>query len=366
LRHRLEAEFLRRGCVTGIALKVKEPPIPGRVEFTLHSQILRLAPGLAFSAAIAALAIMASGSLFAGAVSPLFIAMGLGIVYRNLAGTPSAIVPGLKFGLRRILRAGVMLLGLQLTISQIVEVQLTGVAIIAVTLVATFLFTVWIGRTLGVDRKLTELIAAGTSICGASAIIATNTVTKASDEDVTYAVACVTIFGSISMFVYPLLPGLLLLAPQAYGLWAGASIHEVAQVVAAAFQDGEAAGHMGTVAKLSRVIMLAPAVVALSVLAARRNRSVVVGAESPGTPLPYFVLGFVAFVVVNSFTAIPPAVTALTTPLTVFFLSLSLAAMGLETDLRKLKARGMAPIMLGAASGLFIALFSLALIKLTG
>ena len=310
------------------------------------------------------MAIVVSGSLFSGIVSPLFIAMGLGVVFHNLAGTPIRAMPGLKFCLRRILRFAVMLLGLQLTISQITEVQWTGLVIIVVTLMATFLFTVWIGRLLGVERKLTELIAAGTSICGASAIIATNTVTQASDEDVTYAVACVTIFGSISMFVYPLLPGLLRLTPHAYGLWAGTSIHEVAQVVAAAFQDGEAAGHMGTIAKLSRVIMLAPAVVALSVLASRRDRGAALEA-APRTPLPYFVVGFIALVGLNSFIAIPPAVIAWTTPLTAFLLSLSLAAMGLETDVRKLRARGLRPVTLGAAAGLFIAAFSLALIKLT-
>ena len=116
------------------------------------------------------------------------------------------------------------------------------------------------------------MIAAGTSICGASAVIATNTVTKAHDEDVAYAVACVTVFGSIAMFVYPLLPGLLHLDPHAFGLWSGASIHEIAQVVAAAFQDGQQAGEFGTIAKLSRVMMLAPVVIGLGLMAARRQR----------------------------------------------------------------------------------------------
>lgn len=316
------------------------------------------------SGTIAVLALFASFVLFAGMVSPLFIAMGLGILFRNLVGTPAAAVPGLKFGLRRILRLAVMLLGLQLTMAQIAEVQWTGFMIIVVTLVATFLFTMCVGQALGVDRKLTELIAVGTSICGASAIIAANTVTQASDEDVTYAIACVTVFGSIAMFAYPLLPGLLNLAPHAYGLWAGASIHEVAQVVAAAFQDGATAGHIGTVAKLSRVIMLAPAVLTLSILAARRNRGSV-ETVAPGSPLPYFVLGFIALVGLNSVAALPPPVTRWTVGLTAFLLSLSLAAMGLETDVRKLKARGLRPILLGASAGLFIAAFSLALIKWT-
>ncbi len=177
--------------------------------------------------------------------------------------------PGVGFSLRRLLRFGIILLGFQLTISQVIEVGSRGFLIIAATLAATFVFTVWMGKLLGVDRKLAQLIAAGTSICGASAVIATNTVTNAHDEDVAYAVACVTVFGSVAMFTYPLLPGLLHLDPHAFGLWTGASVHEIAQVVAAAFQDGKAAGEFGTIAKLSRVMLLAPVVIALGLLAAR-------------------------------------------------------------------------------------------------
>jgi uncharacterized integral membrane protein (TIGR00698 family) len=117
---------------------------------------------------------------------------------------------------------------------------------------------------LGVGRKLAELIAVGTSISGASAIIAANTVTEAHDEDVAYAIASVTIFGSIAMFAYPRLPGLLHLDSQAYGLWSGASIHEIAQAVAASFQNRQRADEIGTMVKLARVMLLAPVVFALS------------------------------------------------------------------------------------------------------
>ena len=145
-------------------------------------------------------------------------------------------------------------------------------AVIATTLFATFIFTKWFGRLIGVDRKLAELIAAGTSICGASAVIATNTVTEAHDEDVAYAVACVTVFGSLAMFLYPALPGVLHLDTRAFGLWSGASIHEIAQVVAAAFQVGKESGEYGTIAKLTRVTMLAPLVIGLGLLASHRQR----------------------------------------------------------------------------------------------
>jgi uncharacterized integral membrane protein (TIGR00698 family) len=198
--------------------------------------------------------------------------------------------------------------------------------------------------------------------------MATNTVTDAHDEDVAYAVACVTIFGSVAMFIYPLLPGLLHLDPHAFGLWTGASIHEIAQVVAAAFQDGQKAGEFGTIAKLSRVMLLAPIVIAMGLAAARdvKKTKSDTTPSSARPPMPWFVLGFVALVGVNSMVTIPGDAKAWIVAATTFLLSVALAAMGLETDISKLAAKGFRPALLGAFAFLFIAGFSLALIKLTG
>src|SRR5271168_4029353 len=224
-------------------------------------------PGLLLTSAIAGAAFALRQVPGVATFSPMILAIVIGITFHNLIGTPARAKTGVAFSLRKVLRFAIILLGLQLTAEQVLEVGATGLAVIALTLVGTFVFTIWLGRLLGVERKLAELIAAGTSICGASAVIATNTVTDAPDEDVAYAVACVTVFGSIAMFAYPLLPGLLHLDPHAFGLWTGASIHEIAQVVAATFQDGKAAGDFGTIAKLSRVTMLAPVVITLGLLA---------------------------------------------------------------------------------------------------
>ena len=190
-------------------------------------------------------------------------------------------------------------------------------------------------------------------------MIASNTVTNASDEDVAYAVACVTVFGSVAMFGYPLLPGLLQLTPHAYGLWAGSSIHEIAQVVAAAYQDGIQAGDSATIAKLTRVMMLAPVVLSLGLLA-RSSR----GSEARArVPMPWFVLGFVALIVVNSLSPIPAAIKSPVGVMTAFGLSVALAAMGLETDIRKLRAKGLRPFLLGLIAFFFISGFSLLLIR---
>ncbi|WP_395447162.1 YeiH family protein [Aminobacter sp. UC22_36] len=326
----------------------------------------RLLPGLLLAAGIAALAFALRHLPGVSSFSPMIIAIVLGIAFHNLVGTPATARPGVAFSMRKVLRFAIILLGLQLTASQVAEVGAMGIAIIATTLVATFAFTVWLGRLVGVDARLAELIAAGTSICGASAVIATNTVTKAPDEDVAYAVACVTVFGSIAMFVYPLLPGLLQLGPHAYGLWAGSSIHEIAQVVAASFQDGQQAGEFGTVAKLTRVMMLAPMVIALGVAARQRAKSSREAHSSTAAPIPWFVLGFVAMVGINSLVDIPAEAQAWIVTSTTFLLTMALAAMGLETDIGKLRAKGLRPFFLGLAAFLFIATFSLMLVKLLG
>jgi uncharacterized integral membrane protein (TIGR00698 family) len=330
-----------------------------------HRQSTSIWSGLVLTAAIAGCSFALRDIPGLDLFSPMILSIVIGVLFHNVVGTPARAKPGVVFSLHRVLRFGIVLLGLQLTAQEVVEVGATGIAIIALTLVSTFIFVTWFGTVIGVDRKLTQLIAAGTSICGASAVIATNTVTQAHDEDVAYAVACVTVFGTIAMFAYPLLPDLLHLGPRAFGLWSGASIHEIAQVIAAAFQAGRQAGEFATIAKLSRVMMLAPTVIVLSFLAARkarRNGHV----HAQGTPpMPWFVLGFVALAGVNSIVTIPAEIRHLIVLATTFMLSMALAAMGLETDVVKLRAKGIRPFLLGLSAFIFIAGFSLMLVEMT-
>lgn len=321
-------------------------------------------PGLVLTCAIACAAYLLRLVPGVGTFSPMIIAILLGTALHNTIGTPTIARAGVVFSLKRLLRLAIILLGLQLTTQQVAAVGVTGMVIILVTLFATFVVTKRLGRAFGVERRLAELIAAGTSICGASAVIATNTVTRAPDEDVAYAVACVTVFGSLSMFLYPALPGLLHLDAHHFGLWSGASIHEIAQVVAATFQDGREAGEFGTIAKLSRVMLLAPLVLGLGVIAAWRPSTHGDAQVRARAPIPWFVFGFIALILVNSMGLVPSFAKYVLVPATTFLLTVALAAMGLETDIRKLRARGLRPLALGAASWLFISVFSLVLIEL--
>lgn len=327
----------------------------------LATAAVRLAPGLAVAALIACLAYLLRQLPGLGNFSPMIIAILIGILVRNTLGTHAVLTPGIGFSMRRLLRAAIILLGLQLTFAQVAATGLNGVAIIVATVLSTFVFTLAVGRLLGVEARLTQIIATGTSICGASAAAAAGAVVAADDEDIAYAVACVTVFGSIAMFAYPMLADPLGLGPRDFGLWAGASIHEIAQVVAATFTVGREAGEFGTVAKLTRVMLLAPMVFTMAAVVVRRQS----GVAGVKPPLPWFVAGFIALVAINSLIALPITFKQDVGVLSTFLLTMALAAMGLETSLVKLKARGLRPALLGAIASLFIASFSLMLIKLT-
>jgi len=319
--------------------------------------------GIVLTCGVAGVAVWLHSLPRIGTFSALILAIVLGMMVRNTIGVSTLASAGVAFCLRKVLRFAIILLGLQISFIQVAQVGGPGMAIVAATLAATFGFTVWLGQRMGIDRKLAQLIGAGTSICGASAVIATNVVTKGSDEDVAYGVAVVTVFGSLSMFLYPVLEHVLQLTPKAFGLWSGASIHEVAQVIAAAFQDGKVAGQFGTISKLSRVMLLAPTVLILGLLEAR-------GSATGGKldlkkiPVPWFVLGFVAMIGFNSLGILPDHVRAIVVSFNQFLLAIALAAMGLETSIVKLRQKGLKPLLLGASAWVFISTFSLVLIRL--
>lgn len=309
--------------------------------------------GLAASVAAAAFVLKALGLPVVASFSPLMLAILIGMTVRNLVGRPEAARAGLAAALRTPLRLGIVLLGLQVTLTEILAIGWAGLAILAFAVSATFLFTIWMGRQLGVPRGLTTLIAAGTGVCGASAIVAANTVVRDEDESVAYALATVTLFGTIAMFGYPVLASTLPLGELAYGLWSGASVHEVAQVVAAGFARGEASGEFATVTKLARVLMLAPLVLLMGLWAHRlSSRS---DAGSGRAPMPWFVFGFLGMVLLAGTGWIEAEWRSSANLITQALLAFALAAVGLETDLRKLVAQGWRPLVLGATATLFIA-----------
>ncbi|WP_245624540.1 YeiH family protein [Belnapia moabensis] len=311
----------------------------------------RLAPGLAAAFVIAATSTVLRNATDVAALNPVVLALAIGMAVRSVLGAPQILKHGIAFAVRPLLRAAIVLLGLSVTLGQLLGLGAGALGLAILVVAATLPITIWLGSRLGVDRPLAQLIGAGTAICGASAIVAANQVARGQDEDVTYALAVITLCGTAAMLVYPALAAPLGLDAHSYGLWAGASVHEVVQAVGAAAAGGPEAAQSGTVMKLARVFLLAPAVAALGLWAGQDG-----GAKAP---VPWFAFGFLGLVLLGSTGVVPGAVVDASRTIVPLMLATSVAALGLSTDLRALRARGGAPLILGVASTLLIALLGL-------
>lgn len=326
---------------------------------TAASRLLGLMPGVALSAGLAFAAIAIRRLPGLGHLSPAMVAILLGIVLRRFIGLRPNVKAGLGFTMRTLLRLAVVLLGLQVTFSQIIGMGVTTLLSVAAGLLVCFFGTVWMGARLGIDPKLARLIATGTSICGASAIVAANSVTRGKDEDVGYALAAITLLGIVAMLTEPAASLLLHMAPGQAGVWVGASLHDVAQVVAAGSQLGDEATRNATIAKMVRILMLAPMVLGMAAYEHRRNK----GRDEPHAkiPVPWFVFGFLALAGLNSASLVPPEVIRITGLSAGVMLAAAVGAMGFAMDLRALHRKGLRPLILAVASWLLIAGVSLGL-----
>lgn len=304
-------------------------------------------------------------------VSALVLAIVAGAVLRNVGAVRASAQPGLTWSARRLLRAGVVLLGLQLSLPAVAALGVRGVVVIVATVAVTFGATVLLGPALGVPRRLALLVATGFSICGAAAVAAMSAVVdpegghEGADDDAATAVALVTLFGTLALVALPLLAGPVGFDDDAAGLWIGASVHEVAQVVAAGGAVSAAALAVATVTKLGRVVLLAPLVAGVGLVV--RSRRVTAGPTAYGDvpavalratrpPLvPLFVLGFLAAVALRSTGVLPDVVLDAASWATTTLLTAAMVGLGAGVDVRRLRRTGGRAALLGAASTLVAA-----------
>lgn len=328
------------------------------------AQIGVLAPGFLLCVAVALVALALQRLPGMSHFSSLGIAMLLGIALGNIRSAGQVLKPGIDFATKRVLRFAVVLLGFQVTWSAIAGLGWAVLASTSAILALTFVVTRWVGVRIGVDRGLSELIAAGTAVCGATAVVSTNTVTRAPDEIAAYAVASVTLFGTIAIFLYPHLAARFGLDATTFGLWMGMSVHEVAQVTAAAYSGGNTALEAAILAKFARVLLLGPLVLALCVLTVDRLSP---GAEAkPKVAMPWFIVFFAMVVAANSAIAMPEELRSSASTAAAFLLTTALAAIGMETSLAKFRKLGPSPLLLGAFSSAFIAIASLLTLIILG
>ncbi len=331
----------------------------------------RLAPGL-LAAATATAAAFATSRLVPG-LGPTTVAVVLGLLVANAGLQRPALGPGTAFASRRLLRTAVVLLGLQLPLSALVALGWEGLAVVVGVVVATFAGTLLLGRALGVSPARSLLVSTGFSICGASAVAAVEPLSKARKDDVSTAIALVTLCGSLAILVLPPLRGPLGLDPVAFGAWTGASVHDVGQVVATASRvDG--ALQTAVVVKLARVAMLAP-LVALVGLAARRAARLAADAGGDGAGgsagrrvplLPLFVVGFLVAAGVRTAGVLPAGALEAAQLVQTVLLVAALYALGTGIRLGALVRTGGRSLVLGLASWVLVAGLAYAGVRLLG
>ena len=286
------------------------------------------------------------------AVGVLTWSIGLGVVAANTGVLPRRVGTSLAKVTKKLLRVGIVLLGFSVSFGSIAALGLPLIAVVAVSLVATLVLTTWVGRRLGLSPARSLLLGTGTAICGASAIAAMEDTAGADEEDVTIAIAMVTLFGTIALVLLPLLQGPLGLNDLQFGAWAGASVHEVGQVVAAASPAGAAVLAIAVVVKLTRVVMLAPMVAAVSVIQRIRNTNPTT--EGKRTPIvPLFVLGFLACVALRSTGLLPEQALSWITQIQVAALGAALFGMGCSVKIASL-AKGSGAVLLTSTIGTLI------------
>jgi uncharacterized integral membrane protein (TIGR00698 family) len=323
--------------------------------------------GLLFVALFAmAATYLAEFSLFKQlAISPLIIGIVVGMLYGNSLAYKCSNdwQAGILFSTKTLLRLGIVFYGFRLTFQNVVEVGLSGVVLSIAIVITTFVFGYWFGiKVLKLDRDLSILISAGSAICGAAAVLATEPVIKAEPYKTSIAVATVVVFGTLAMFIYPLLyqNGLLGLTEQAMGAYIGGTLHEVAHVVGAGASMNDEVANTAVIVKMLRVMLLAPFLLVLSLWIARLYRQgikVSENSEDKKSPkaaitIPWFALGFIGIVGFNSLNLLPVHMVEDINQLDNFALTMAMTALGMETRFSKFKNVGFKPIYL--ASVLFV------------
>lgn len=284
--------------------------------------------------------------------SPMIIGIILGMLYANSLrnNLPETWVPGIQFCSKRILRIGIILYGFRLTFQDIVNVGVSGIVIDAIVVAVTILGGIAIGRMLKMDGDTALLTSVGSGICGAAAVLGAESTIRTQPYKTAVSVATVVIFGTLSMFLYPIAyrSGLLDLTPQEMGIYSGATLHEVAHAVGAGNAMGGEIANVAIIVKMIRVMLLVPVLLILGFWMARR-KSGDNAAEGKGkVNIPWFAVGFLLVIGFNSFDLLPAALVDTINYIDTFLLTMAMAALGAETSIDKFKKAGAKPFILAA------------------
>jgi uncharacterized integral membrane protein (TIGR00698 family) len=318
-------------------------------------------------------------------IEPVMIAIILGMILSNAFGLSKIFQPGVKFSVKKLLPLGIVLLGARLNFAELLKVGAEGLILsVFETLLALALLYV-LTIVFKLPRKLGVLLGIGTAICGGTAIVAAAPVIEAEEKDVAFSVATVTLLGLIAMFLLPVLGHVLQLSSKAFGIWAGLAIHQTPQVIAAGFAYDNEAGQTATIVKLARVCLLAPVVFLLGLLYARHKVKQTGSSERKNINyahlFPMFVLGFLAFALLNTAGLLPKLTLHIGQggilhpgdrnanlanffeQISKFLITVSMAGVGLETKFAAMRQTGLKPLIASFIAALIIGCLILAIIQ---
>ena len=320
-------------------------------------------PGILFVLLIALLANYL-GSMFPVVGGAIFSIL-IGFMIRQFFGVPSFLGPGVGYTLKKLLKLAIILLGFSFSFAEIASVGVDALVIIIIAVISGVFLTFFISRLAGLHGNIPLLIGLGTGICGATAIVTSSSIIKAKEEETLYAVNTIFAFNVLAVFIYPLIGNMLNMSHHEFGVWAGAAIHDTSSVVAAGYSFSNEAGDTSVVVKLMRTLLLVPAAIGLSFLISMKSAQID-GAETKWTAIkksfPVFILFFAGAAALNSFISLPESWTDQTSSMAKFIIIMVMASVGLGTDIKKIKAAGLRPLLVGLVSSAIMGGISLALV----
>lgn len=298
---------------------------------------------------------------FFSVLGVMIMSILLGMAWKWLMGVPEVASSGITFSSKVLLRLGIILMGLRLNLEQIIAAGITTILIDVSVIVFTITFMLLLGKLLSIDRHLSALIAVGTAVCGAAAIVAVAPLIGAKKESTAISVAFIAILGTIVSVFYSFSYGLLGLDQTEFGILTGATLHELAHVIAAASPGGDISTDTALLVKLGRVVLLIPVAIGMSLLF---NRHTDKAKSYKALPVPWFIIGFLFMCIVNTYLPIPRAVVDACIGTSVFLLSMAMAGLGLSVHFSEFKKLNLQVLITGVTGSIAVILLGFILVWL--
>lgn len=329
-------------------------------------KISKIIPGIMLALAIAVVATMIEKILPTPIIGGSVIALFIGMFLNTKIDTEKTLKPGISFTSKRLLKFAIILFGASLNINIVLNVGRLSIYVMVFTLLTCFGLGYFIGKALGLNWKMSNLISAGTGICGGSAIAAIAPVIEAEDTDVAYAMSATFLFDMLMIVLFPIMGRALGLSDIAYGLWTGTAVNDTSSVVAAGFAYSDAAGDFATMVKLTRTLSIIPVVLIFRLIHQKVEGGGKTKSFSISSIIPYFIMGFLIMVIINSLGLISEATSHNLKQVSKFLMVAALAAIGLNTKYRDMKKAGINPMVHGFVISLLVVIVAIAVIYFMG